>query len=126
MELRAQAWGPLVSLSRTAMLSLFKSIELGRLAIYDGDSEEALAICGNPKAQAAYPVTFLRVHDEKFRFRLVVYQLLYISIFGMLRQSCLIATALERKLRRPKLRKWYMFRCGYCFWSHHDCSLKHI
>lgn len=63
---QAQAWGPLVSLSKTAMLSLFRSIEFGRLAIYDGDSEEALAICGNPKAQAGYPVALLRAYDEKF------------------------------------------------------------
>ena len=63
---QAQAWGPLASLSRTAVLSLFQSIEFGRLAVYDGDSEDALAICGNPKAQAGYPVVLLRVHDEKF------------------------------------------------------------
>lgn len=64
---------------------LFQSIEFGRLAIYDGDSEEALAICGNPKAQPGYPVVLLHVHDEKFWFRLVllanmVCQLLYISV----------------------------------------------
>lgn len=57
---QAQAWGPLVSLSRTAVLSLFQSIEFGRLAVYDGDSEEALAICGNPKAQAGYRGTSTR------------------------------------------------------------------
>ena len=55
--------GPLVSLSRTAVLSLFQSIESGRLAIYDGDSEEALAICENPKALAGYLVALLRVHE---------------------------------------------------------------
>jgi len=80
---------------------LFQSIEFGRLAIYDGDSEEALAICGNPKAQPGYPVVLLRVHDEKFWFRLVllanmVCQLLYISMFRMLRQSCPIATQLRK------------------------------
>ena len=73
--------------------------EFGRLAVYDGDSGEALAICGNPKAQAGYPVALLRVHDEKFWFQLVlladmVCQLLYISMFGTLRQSCPIATQL--------------------------------
>lgn len=59
------------------MLSLFQSIEFGRLAVYDGDSEEALAICGNPKAQAGYPVALLRVHDEKFWFRLVLWYVGY-------------------------------------------------
>ena len=36
-----------------------QSIEFGRLIIYEGDLEEALAICGNPKAQAGYPVALL-------------------------------------------------------------------
>ena len=48
-----------MSFSRTPMLSLFKSIEFGRLTIYEGDSEEALAICENQKAQAGYPVALL-------------------------------------------------------------------
>lgn len=69
---QTQAWTPLVSLSRTAVLSVFKTIHFGRLAIYEGDAEKPLAVYGHSEEQAAYPVALLRVHDEKFWLRLAL------------------------------------------------------
>ncbi|OCK83613.1 cyclopropane-fatty-acyl-phospholipid synthase [Lepidopterella palustris CBS 459.81] len=67
---QAQAWGPVVSLCRSAVLSQLKNISIGRLAVYE-DSSKAASVCGTE--HDGYPAVVLRVHDEKFWVRLALF-----------------------------------------------------
>ncbi|OCK93019.1 uncharacterized protein K441DRAFT_706407 [Cenococcum geophilum 1.58] len=55
LDPRVQSWQPLLGLCSSGITSS-TTIKFGRLAIYNGDLEEALAIYGNLKAQPSYPV----------------------------------------------------------------------
>ena len=67
-------WGPLVQLSRTAVLSLLKSIHVGQLIVTDENGE--LIVCGGnhgtPKEKAV-PRTELEIHNKAFWVRLLLF-----------------------------------------------------
>ncbi|KAI9694148.1 MAG: hypothetical protein M1822_003419 [Bathelium mastoideum] len=67
-------WGPLVHLSRSAILSLLKNIRIGQLVLTDEHGE--LIICGGnhgtPKEKAS-PRTELQIHNETFWVRLLLF-----------------------------------------------------
>ncbi|ETN41895.1 uncharacterized protein HMPREF1541_03834 [Cyphellophora europaea CBS 101466] len=66
------AWGPLVQLSRSTILNLLKSIEVGQLTVRDTDG--TTTICGKvPKDGENAPVSSLRVLRETFWLRLALF-----------------------------------------------------
>lgn len=65
------AWGPLASLSRSAVLSLLSRIQTGRLDIVEADGTET--ICGSRDNKDAGPRTTLRVHSDTFWVRLALF-----------------------------------------------------
>lgn len=67
------AWGPLVDLSRTAVLSLLKQVEIGQLVIIDKNGTEI--VCGQQSAEvdAPSPNTKLTIHRESFWVRLALF-----------------------------------------------------
>ncbi|KAK4962249.1 hypothetical protein LTR28_004611, partial [Elasticomyces elasticus] len=75
------AWEPLVSLSRSAILSLLSKLESGSLVITDTDGQQT--VCGKKKMvngetggeRSVYsiPHTGLRVHKETFWVRLLLF-----------------------------------------------------
>jgi cyclopropane-fatty-acyl-phospholipid synthase len=73
--LRAQvgsvAWGPLVRLSRKAVLSVLQQVEVGRLLVQEHDGSET--VCGKKSASSAAPATELKVHRETFWVRLALF-----------------------------------------------------
>lgn len=73
--LRAQvgsvAWGPLVTTSRNAVLSLLQQIEIGRLLVVEEDGSET--VCGKKVASKTVPATELKVHRETFWVRLALF-----------------------------------------------------
>lgn len=64
------AWSPLVRLSRTVCLSLFKKITHGELEIID-DGEST--ICGQVTSSVDAPHVKLHVHKDMFWVRLVLF-----------------------------------------------------
>lgn len=73
--LRAQvgsvAWGPLVNLSRKAVLSLLQQIQVGRLLVQEHDGTETMY--GEQTASVTTPATELKVHRETFWVRLALF-----------------------------------------------------
>lgn len=73
--LRAQvgsvAWGPMVNLSRRAVLSLLQQIEVGRLLVQEHNGVET--VCGKESASMTAPATALKVHRETFWVRLALF-----------------------------------------------------
>ena len=74
------AWGPLVSVSRSVLLSLFRQISIGQLKIIDVDG--TVTICGQEKLKAGLdgersvytiPQTVLQVHKETFWVRMLLF-----------------------------------------------------
>lgn len=66
------AWGPLIQLSRSAVLSLLKSIECGQLTVRDTDG--TTTVCGKlSKNGDDAPVTRLEVVRETFWLRLALF-----------------------------------------------------
>lgn len=65
------AWGPLVTLSRKAVLSLLQQIEVGRLLVLEKDGSQT--VCGAKSASKAVPATELKVHRETFWVRLALF-----------------------------------------------------
>ncbi len=63
-------WGPLVSLSRNAVLSLLSRIEEGQLVLTDTDG--TVTICGAPKPNGR-PRTELSVQKDAFWVRLLLF-----------------------------------------------------
>lgn len=63
-------WGPLVSLSRNAVLSLLSRIEEGQLVVTDTDG--TITICGAPKPSGR-PRTELTVQKDAFWVRLLLF-----------------------------------------------------
>ena len=62
-------WSPLVSFSRTAVLSIFENLEVGRFEIVDTDGSKHLF--GN--VDSAYLRTLLKVHKDTFWVRLLLF-----------------------------------------------------
>lgn len=66
------AWAPLIQLSRSAILSLLKSVEIGQLTVRDTDG--TVTVCGKqPQAGHDAPVTSLNVVRETFWLRLALF-----------------------------------------------------
>ena len=67
------AWGPLVNVSRTEVLSLFKQIQNGQMAITDTDGGRA--VYGRPVVDGVVPTpnVELRVNRESFWVRLALF-----------------------------------------------------
>jgi cyclopropane-fatty-acyl-phospholipid synthase len=65
-------WGPLVRISRTAILSLLSRIEKGSLVVKESDGRET--VCGSRhSAGGPGPRTELMVHREAFWVRLLLF-----------------------------------------------------
>lgn len=65
------AWGPLVRLSRAAVLSLLARVEVGHIVIIDIDGSET--ICGERWPKAGVPATELKVLKDAFWVRLLLF-----------------------------------------------------
>lgn len=65
------AWGPLVTLSRSAVMAVLLRMRQGRLDIVDVDGKETL--CGRAENQAGAPQTTLRVHKDAFWVRMMLF-----------------------------------------------------
>lgn len=66
------AWGPLVRLSRSSVLALLQSIEVGQLNIVEKDGSEI--VCGNGAlSRSEVPVARLKVLKEVFWLRLALF-----------------------------------------------------
>jgi cyclopropane-fatty-acyl-phospholipid synthase len=67
------AWGPLVVLSRTGVLSLLQQITIGQLLVVD--KEGAQALCGQSSVAdlPTEPKTELRVKNDAFWVRLALF-----------------------------------------------------
>ena len=66
------AWGPVIQLSRSAILSVLKSVEIGQLTVRDTDG--TTTVCGKkPQAGDDAPVTSLDVVRETFWLRLALF-----------------------------------------------------
>lgn len=65
------AWGPLVDLSRSLVLSLLKKVQVGQLRIVDENGH--LTICGKEDVPADEPQTELRVHKDTFWVRMLLF-----------------------------------------------------
>jgi cyclopropane-fatty-acyl-phospholipid synthase len=65
------AWGPLVTLSRKAVLSLLQQIEIGHLLVLEQDGSET--VCGKKSPSKEVPITELKVHRETFWVRLALF-----------------------------------------------------
>lgn len=67
----SMAWGPLVNLSRAAILSVLSKIEHGQLKIVDTTGE--MTICGKLGKSVAGPKTELSIHKETFWVRMLLF-----------------------------------------------------
>lgn len=67
------AWGPLVTVSRTVILSLFKQIQHGQLAITDTDGGRAVYGCQDVDGVAPSPNVEVKVKRESFWVRLALF-----------------------------------------------------
>jgi cyclopropane-fatty-acyl-phospholipid synthase len=67
------AWGPLVALSRTGVLSLLQQITVGQLLVVDKDGAQTL--CGQSSVAdlPTDPKTELRIRDDAFWVRLALF-----------------------------------------------------
>lgn len=65
------AWGPLVTLSRSAVMAVLLRMRQGRLDIVDVDGKETL--CGRAENPAGAPRTTLRVHRDAFWVRMMLF-----------------------------------------------------
>jgi len=64
-------WGPLVQLSRSAILSTLSKITVGQLKVIEADGHTT--ICGELGANIKGPSTELRVHKETFWVRMLLF-----------------------------------------------------
>ncbi|MCJ1395389.1 hypothetical protein MMC18_008273 [Xylographa bjoerkii] len=64
-------WGPVVDLSRSAVLSLLKRVEVGQIVVTDLNG--TVTICGSPKPKDGSPRTELKVLKEAFWVRLLLF-----------------------------------------------------
>ncbi|KAK5005524.1 hypothetical protein LTR28_007609, partial [Elasticomyces elasticus] len=96
------AWEPLVSLSRSAILSLLSKVESGSLVITDPDGQQT--VCGKKKmvngetggGRSVYsiPHTGLQVHKETFWVRLLLFaDMVGLKTYMLGEVSCLDLTA---------------------------------
>lgn len=67
------AWGPLVRLSRTAVLSLFRQIQKGQLVIRDVDGRQTICGKGAHNGSIQLPETTLTVLRESFWVRVAFF-----------------------------------------------------
>ncbi|EKG13441.1 Cyclopropane-fatty-acyl-phospholipid/mycolic acid synthase [Macrophomina phaseolina MS6] len=65
------AWGPLVTLSRSAVMAVLTRMRQGRLDIVDVDGGQTL--CGRAENPAGTPRTTLRVHKDAFWVRMALF-----------------------------------------------------
>lgn len=65
------AWAPLVTLSRSAVVSVLTRMRRGRLEVVDTDGKET--ICGSTENRAGLPQTVLRVHNDAFWVRMMLF-----------------------------------------------------
>lgn len=65
------AWAPLVTLSRSAVMSVLTRMRKGRLEVVDTDGKET--ICGSTQNRAGLPQTVLRVHNDAFWVRMMLF-----------------------------------------------------
>lgn len=65
------AWGPFVQLSRSAILSVFRNVELGQLRISDTDGEEMMY--GQQEGKFGGPRAHLIIHKETFWVRMLLF-----------------------------------------------------
>ncbi|KAL1303573.1 hypothetical protein AAFC00_006940 [Neodothiora populina] len=78
-SLRGYAWGPLVGLSRTVVLSLLSHIQEGQLKIVDTNGkisvygDDQLATGSSPKTIYTPPQVVLTVHNETFWVRMLLF-----------------------------------------------------
>lgn len=64
-------WGPLVQLSRSAILSTLSKITVGQLKVIEADGHTT--ICGELGANISGPQTELRIHKETFWVRMMLF-----------------------------------------------------
>ncbi|KAL9108139.1 MAG: hypothetical protein Q9187_008339, partial [Circinaria calcarea] len=64
-------WGPLVTLSRSVVLSLLKRVELGQIVVTD--SNGAVTVCGSRQPKDGTPSTELRILKEACWVRLLLF-----------------------------------------------------
>lgn len=64
-------WAPVVNFSRATVLSLLRRIDLGLLLIVDKDGE--VTVCGSPKRKDGLPKTELKVLNDAFWVRLLLF-----------------------------------------------------
>lgn len=65
------AWGPLVQLSRSAVLSVLQKVEIGQLKITESDGH--ITICGQLKKDVKGPKTELVIHKDTFWVRMLLF-----------------------------------------------------
>ena len=66
------AWGPLVQISRSSILSLLQGIQVGQLTVREKDGVET--VCGNLATdEESRPTASLRVLKEAFWLRLALF-----------------------------------------------------
>ena len=86
------AWGPLLTVSRTAILSLFKQIETGQLIITDQDGVCTVYGSESVDGVAPSPNVELKINRESFWVRLALFA-------DMVRSVVPIAVIISLRLR---------------------------
>ena len=64
-------WGPLVSLSRSVVISLLRRVEVGQIVVTDVNG--IMTLCGAPQPKDGTPRTELKVLREAFWVRLFLF-----------------------------------------------------
>ena len=70
-QIGSVAWGPLVNLSRNAVLSLLQQIEIGHMIVKEAGGSET--VCGRKSMSKELPTTELKVNRETFWVRLALF-----------------------------------------------------
>lgn len=65
------AWEPSVAIARNYILSLLRQIEVGQLRILDTNSRTT--VCGKSDPSAGEPQTELRIHNDAFWVRMLLF-----------------------------------------------------
>lgn len=78
-------WGPLVCLSRAAVLSVLSRVKTGHILIVDSDGSET--ICGERWAREGAPMTELKVLKGTFWVRLMLFADMVRPVKGTIRKG---------------------------------------